>query len=231
MQDLLGGPVLSELKNVGITPSLEGETEPPLSHSPSSFPMASPSNLVSSEPLHRIHSVVFYGIILLESCIFPIPPDPFFIVRALKNPKKVWALAALCTLLSTFGGCITYAIGLWFYDHWGPFLLGLCGGEKVFLTIQSFMHVWGAWAIVAKGFTPVPYKVIALISGVTHFSFPTFVLTSLVARGIRFNLLALFVHKYHERAKKILDQHQYWAMRILALVLAAGCGILFFQIQ
>ena len=152
-------------------------------------------------------------IVILESCIFPIPPDPFFIVKALKNPKKVWLLAGICTVLSTLGGCITYAIGLWFYQHWGSFLLQMCGGECVFLNVKTFMHRWGALAIIAKGFTPVPYKVMALISGVTQFSFLTFFVTSLVARGIRFSLLALFVHRYHDRAEKILNRYRHWLKR------------------
>ncbi len=173
------------------------------------------------------YSLLFYTMIILESCVFPIPPDPFFIVQALKKPKKVWTLATLCAILSTLGGCITYGIGFWFYDRWGAAVLPLFGGEQVFLTVQELMQRWGAWAIIAKGFSPVPYKLMALISGVTQFSFLTFFATSLLARGIRFGILAVIIHRYQEQAQKILNRYQHWIKHGFFMIMIVGCFLAF----
>jgi membrane protein YqaA with SNARE-associated domain len=152
----------------------------------------------------------FYTIIVLESCIFPIPPDPFFILHGLKNPKKIWKLALICTVLSTLGGCIMYGAGFLCYKRFGPFLVMVCGGEEAFLKVEAFMHEWGAWAIIAKGFTPVPYKLMALVSGITRFSLPMFAATSCIARSMRFLTLAFFIHRYQDQANRILDKYRPW---------------------
>ena len=181
----------------------------------------------SLSPRASYYSPMFYSIIFLESCIFPIPPDPFFIVQALKNPKKIWFLAALCTILSTMGGCVTYGIGFWFYDQWGSVVVPLFGGEEVFFSVQGFMQRWGAWAIIAKGFSPVPYKVMALICGVTQFSFITFLATSLLARGIRFGILAVVIHRYQEQAQRILNRYQNRIKRVFLMILISGFVLTF----
>lgn len=209
---------------------VDAQIKAPLISSGPESVLSQPSDVhqPSSLPTHwPYYSLMFYSIIFLESCIFPIPPDPFFMVQALKNPKKVWILAAVCTLLSTLGGCVTYGIGFWFYDHWGSVVVPLFGGEQVFLNVKGFMQHWGAWAIIAKGFTPVPYKVMALISGVTHFSFLTFFATSLLARGIRFGLLATVIHRYQEQAQKILNRYQHWIKHGFFIILVAGAVFAF----
>ncbi|MBM3631959.1 MAG: DedA family protein [Alphaproteobacteria bacterium] len=197
---------------------MDGQTKDPL------------ISLESSQPaslLPPYYSLMFYCIIFLESCIFPIPPDPFFIIQALKNSKKIWFLAAVCTIISTMGGCVAYGIGFWFYDHWGSVVIPLLGGEQVFFSVQGFMQRWGSWAIIAKGFSPVPYKIMALISGITHFSFLTFFATSLLARGIRFGLLAMVLHRYQEQAQKILNRYQNWMKRGFFILLISGFVLVF----
>jgi membrane protein YqaA with SNARE-associated domain len=219
--DLPGDLVLSD-HNPGEIMNVQTKDSLILPESSQPFSVSAP--LATDSPYY---SLVFYSIIFLESCIFPIPPDPFFIVHALKNPKKVWALAALCALLSTLGGCLTYGIGFWFYDHWGSVVVPLFGGEQVFSNVQRFMQCWGAWAIIAKGFSPVPYKVMALISGVTQFSFLTFFATSLLARGIRFGLLAMVIHRYQEQAQKILNRYQHVIKRGFFIILISGSVLAF----
>ncbi len=227
-RDLPGDAVLSD-HNTGPI-AIHAQTKEPLISSGLESALSQPSGVhqtPSLPPYSPYYSLVFYSIIFLESCIFPIPPDPFFMVQALKKPKKVWAMAAMCTILSTLGGCMTYGIGFWFYDHWGSVMVPLFGGEHVFSNVQGFMQRWGAWAIIAKGFSPVPYKVMALISGVTQFSFLTFFATSLLARGIRFSFLAFIIARYQEQAQKILNRYQHWMKRGFFILLIAGFVLAF----
>ena len=226
--DLPGALVLSEHNPGPIV--VDAQIKDPLVSSGPEPILSQPSDVQqppSLGPYSPYYSLMFYSIIFLESCIFPIPPDPFFIVQALKNSKKVWGLAALCTIISTLGGCMTYGIGFWFYDHWGSVVVPLFGGEQVCLNVQGFMQRWGAWAIIAKGFSPVPYKLMALIAGVTQFSFLTFFATSLLARGIRFGLLAMVIHRYQKQAQKILNRYQHWIKHGFFIILIAGSVLAF----
>ena len=166
----------------------------------------------------------FYTMIVLESCIFPIPPDPFFMVKGLNNIKNVWKLALICTCLSTLGGCAMYWIGAWCYDHFTTNVISMCGGQQSFLTIQHLIAKWGPLAILGKTISPIPYKLLALVSGISQLSLTIFTITSFATRGIRFFALAGLIHRYQEHAQRVSKQYQSWiryggyALVILGLV-------------
>jgi membrane protein YqaA with SNARE-associated domain len=148
--------------------------------------------------------------IVLESCIFPIPPDPFFMVKGLNNIKNIWKLALICAILSTIGGCLMYWVGAWVYGHFAPNVIAACGGQKSFLTIQYLVAKWGPLAILGKTISPVPYKLLALVSGISQFSLHIFIATSFISRGIRFFALAGLLIRYQEHANRVLKKYQSW---------------------
>ncbi|MBE0702852.1 MAG: DedA family protein, partial [Afipia sp.] len=95
-----------------------------------------------------------------ESSFFPVPPDIMLIPMALARPQRAWIYAGVCTVASVAGGVLGYAIGALLYDSVGQWLIGLYGyGDKVDAFRASYAH-YGAWIILLKGLTPIPYKIV-----------------------------------------------------------------------
>ena len=107
-----------------------------------------------------------------ESSFFPVPPDVMLIPMALAQPDRAYLLAAWCTVASVIGGMLGYAIGALLYDSVGAWLIHLYGyGDKV-ETFRAAYAQWGAWIILLKGLTPIPYKIVTITSGFAGYNLP-----------------------------------------------------------
>ena len=111
-----------------------------------------------------------------ESAFFPIPPDILLIPMVLADRRRAWRIAGVCTLASVLGGLLGYAIGLWLFDAVGQPLLEFYGSEEKFSQFQHYYNEWGGWIVGAGGFTPLPYKVITIASGLTKLDIGIFIL-------------------------------------------------------
>jgi membrane protein YqaA with SNARE-associated domain len=157
-----------------------------------------------------------------ESSIFPIPPDVMLIPMSLARPRRAFAFATLCTLTSVAGGLLGYAIGALLYDSVGQWLIHLYGyGNKVEVFREQYAR-WGTWIIILKGLTPIPYKVVTITAGFAGFSIGLFVICSIIARGMRFYLVAFLLHRYGDRARAIIEERLTFWVSISAVVLVAG---------
>jgi len=157
-----------------------------------------------------------------ESSIFPIPPDVMLIPMSLARPRRAFAFATLCTLTSVAGGLLGYAIGALLYDSVGQWLIHLYGyGNKVELFREQYAR-WGTWIIILKGLTPIPYKVVTITAGFAGFSIGLFVICSIIARGMRFYLVAFLLNRYGDRARAIIEERLTFWVTISAVVLVAG---------
>jgi membrane protein YqaA with SNARE-associated domain len=154
-----------------------------------------------------------------ESSFFPVPPDIMLIPMALARPERAYIMAAWCTVASVIGGMAGYAIGALLYDSVGAWLIHLYGyGDKV-ETFRAAYAQWGAWIILLKGLTPIPYKIVTITSGFAGYNFPLFVGFSIIARGIRFFVLAFLLHRYGEQARHIIEKRLgLWVTLVAALV-------------
>jgi membrane protein YqaA with SNARE-associated domain len=126
----------------------------------------------------------------VESSVFPIPPDVLLIPMVIARPKQAWWLAFVCTVASVFGALLGYAIGALFFEAVAQPILSLYGYLEKFDTFAEYYNSWGAWAVLIAGVTPFPFKVITIASGATKLSLPVFIVASIVARGIRFFVVA-----------------------------------------
>ncbi|MEZ7812616.1 MAG: YqaA family protein [Paracoccaceae bacterium] len=145
---------------------------------------------------HR-HALWFLAIIaFIESSIFPIPPDFLIIPMVLATPKRAWMIAGVATISSVFGGLFGYMIGAYLFDIVGQPLLNLYGSVEHSDSFATHYNKYGAWAVLIAGLTPLPYKIITIISGVTGLSLPVFMLASLVARGLRFFVIATLLWRF-----------------------------------
>ena len=113
-----------------------------------------------------------------ESSFFPIPPDLLLIPMVLARRAKAWLLAGVCTLFSVGGGLFGYAIGYYLFDAFGGPLLDLWGNEEKLSIFERYRDEWGAWIVVAGGFTPLPYKLITIASGAGKLDIGVFILAS-----------------------------------------------------
>jgi membrane protein YqaA with SNARE-associated domain len=144
------------------------------------------------------------------------------IPMALARPDKAYFYALVCTLTSVAGGVFGYFIGAVLYDSVGLWLIQLYGyGDKV-ETFREAYAEWGAWIILIKGLTPIPYKIVTIASGFAGYNLLMFILLSLVARGGRFFLLAFLLHRYGPQARVIIEERLGFWVTIGTIVLVGG---------
>lgn len=142
-----------------------------------------------------------------ESSFFPLPPDLILVPMSLAEPKKAWRYAALCTIASVAGGALGYALGALAYDTIGKWLIHLYGYEEKMEAMRAFYAQWGAVFILVKGFTPIPFKLVTIFSGLFGYNFPLFILLSLITRGGRFFLFAAALNHFGDHIRERLEAH------------------------
>jgi membrane protein YqaA with SNARE-associated domain len=141
-----------------------------------------------------------------ESSVFPIPPDAVLIPMALARPDRAWIYAGFCTVASVAGGVLGYFIGAALYDTLGLWLIQLYGyGDKVEAFRAAYAQ-YGAWVILLKGLTPIPYKIVTITSGFAGFNLGLFIVLSLITRGLRFYVEAFLLNRYGPRARGIIEE-------------------------
>lgn len=129
------------------------------------------------------------GLSFAESSFFPIPPDVMLAPMALARPVDAWRLALLTTLASVAGGVLGYLIGYFALDLVEPWLVS-AGYWDGYLQVRGWFQTWGFWAVLAAGFSPIPYKVFTIAAGTLGMFLPVFMLASIIGRGGRFFLVA-----------------------------------------
>ena len=140
----------------------------------------------------------------LESFIFPIPPDIFLIFLILAQKNKAFYLAFYCTVLSVAGGILGYFIGSFFFDSLGQGILNYYNLNEKFLTFSETYNEFGAFIVVAGGFTPIPYKIITIFSGFVKMDFFEFTIASVISRGARFFLIATLLYFFGKKIEELL---------------------------
>jgi membrane protein YqaA with SNARE-associated domain len=162
-----------------------------------------------------------------ESSFFPVPPDIMLLPMSLARPKRAWLFAALCTAASVAGGVVGYGIGAVLYDSVGHWLIDLYGlGDKVEAFRASYAQ-WGAWIIIGKGLTPIPYKLVTITSGFAGYNIWLFVLCSIIARGGRFFAVAILLNRYGDTIRAEIEKRLGIWVAALAILLASGFIIAF----
>jgi membrane protein YqaA with SNARE-associated domain len=142
----------------------------------------------------------------LESSVFPIPPDVMLIPMVLANRKKAFTIALVCTVCSVLGGMLGYAIGYYFFETLGEWVVRTYHMENGLAAFRAGFEKWGIWIILIKGLTPIPYKLVTIASGAAHFDLFTFVWASIVTRGARFFLVAALLWKFGEPIRTFVEK-------------------------
>lgn len=162
-----------------------------------------------------------FAVAFIESSFFPIPPDVMLIPMVLAMPQKAWKIAGVATVASVLGGYFGYAIGVFFFDLIARPILNFYGYMVQFEHFKEYYHEWGAWIVFGAGITPFPYKVITIASGVMHLDLAVFTIASVLARGMRFFLVAWLLKKYGAPMKDFIEKNL-GLLSVLFLVLLVG---------
>ena len=173
---------------------------------------------------------ILTAVAFAESSFFPIPPDVMLVPMSLARPDRAFRLAAWCTVASVTGGIVGYGIGALLYDSVGAWLIHLYGyGDKVEAFRAAYAQ-WGAWIILIKGLTPIPYKIVTITSGFAGYNFGLFVVLSVITRGMRFFLLAFLLNRYGELARHIIEKRLALWTSLFAAVLIGGIVVALYLI-
>jgi len=169
---------------------------------------------------HKPYALWILGIVsFAESSFFPVPPDVMLIPMSLARPQKAWLYAGICTLTSVAGGVVGYLIGALLYDSVGHWLIQFYGyGDKVEAFRAGYAE-YGAWIILLKGLTPIPYKLVTITSGFANYNIWMFIGLSLIARGGRFFIVAILLNRYGVWIRETIEKR-------LGLWVALGVGVL-----
>ncbi len=169
-----------------------------------------------------------YGVYILfliafaESSFFPIPPDVFLIALCISLPKRSFLYAAICSVASVLGGAFGYALGFWAMESVGMRVVELYGLAGKYELVQHLYQQWDVLAIFAAGFTPLPYKLFTITAGGFQLNFITFILVSILARSVRFFIVAFLFFTFGAPVKKYIDKYFNAFCVIFIVLLAAG---------
>ncbi|HKL56378.1 MAG: YqaA family protein [Roseovarius sp.] len=142
----------------------------------------------------------------IESSVFPIPPDVLMIPMILARPSRAWLVALVALVSSVLGGLLGYAIGALAYEQLGQPILQSLGKADAMSEFNTRFNDFGFWAVLTAGVTPFPYKVITIMSGWTGMPLVTFIATSILARGLRFFLVAALLWKFGTPIRDFIER-------------------------
>ncbi len=163
-----------------------------------------------------------------ESSVFPIPPDVLMIPMILARPSRAWVIAGVCLVSSVLGGLLGYAIGYFAFEEIGrPIFEALGKVERIEEFNQRF-NDFGFWPVLIAGLTPFPYKVITIMSGWTALPLGTFIIASIIARGLRFFIVAALLWKFGEPIKAFIERQLPLMFILFCALLVGGFYVLRF---
>ncbi|PLS22530.1 YqaA family protein [Neptunicoccus cionae] len=161
-------------------------------------------------------------IAFVESSVFPIPPDVLLIPLILAAPTRAFMIAAVCTVSSVLGGAFGYYIGAELFDAIGRPILDFYHKAEAFETFKTRFNEQGHWAVLFAGITPFPYKVITITSGATDLPFWSFLFWSLIARGIRFFIVATLLWHFGAPIRDFIERRLALVFTVFLILLVLG---------
>ncbi|MBT0956835.1 DedA family protein [Alphaproteobacteria bacterium KMM 3653] len=162
----------------------------------------------------------------VESSVFPIPPDVLMIPMILAAPRRAFTIAFVATAASVIGGLLGYAIGALAFDTIGEPILSAMGKGDSMEAFNTRFNDLGFWPVLIAGLTPFPYKVITIMSGWTGMPLMTFIVTSIIARGMRFFLVAALLWKFGAPVRDFIEKRLGLVTIAFVVILLGGFALL-----
>jgi membrane protein YqaA with SNARE-associated domain len=147
-----------------------------------------------------------FWVAFIESSFFPIPPDVMLVPMVLADRSKAWRYATIATVGSVLGGLLGYAIGLYLLDIVGKPVLEFYGKWDKFAQFEKTFNEYGVWILIIKGMTPIPYKLLTITAGATKMNVIAFTVASVIARAMRFFLVAGLLYWFGEPIREFIEK-------------------------
>ena len=168
----------------------------------------------------------------IESSFFPIHPDVMVVPMVLAKKEKYLRIFLIATLFSVLGGIFGYLIGYLFIDL-AMYVIEIYNYESKVLKLKmdlsqgSGMVIWLGTLFLA-GFTPLPYKVFTITSGLIAFDIIVFIIISFISRGLRFYLVSILTAKFGEKFVKLIEQKGAVWSSIIGIIIICILAIFYF---
>ncbi len=176
---------------------------------------------------HKHADKALAAVSFAESSFFPVPPDVMLAPMVATRPDQAWRYATICTVASVLGGLLGYAIG-YFLTPVGMWILSILGKADAFEASKALFQQYGAWVILIKGMTPIPYKLITIAAGVFQFSLPLFIALSVVTRAARFFLVAWVIKRFGPAMLEVVEKRlALWTFIFVVVLVGAVVAVRF----
>ena len=179
---------------------------------------------------HSSAPYILAAVAFASSAFLPVAPEVLLVPMALLQPARVWELSIQCTIATTIGALVGYAIGAEFWDLVGQRLIDFYGWAHQFHTFQTLFDKWGVWIIILKALTPIPFKFAAIAAGVAKMNLVTFACAAFVSRALHFVMIAAFMQWCGPRMMGVIEKYETKAAAVAVILLAGvivymGCGL------
>ena len=176
---------------------------------------------------HKSSKYYLAAVSFIESSFFPIPPDVMVIPMVISKKDDFFKIFLITTIFSVLGGILGYFIGAFFFDI-GIQIMTFYGYEEKLISLKNNLinsEGFYAWLgiLFLAGFTPLPYKVFTIASGLIGFNILIFILISLTSRGLRFFIVSYLSYRFGYLFTKFMDKHgSKWFTIIGILIVIIG---------
>lgn len=172
---------------------------------------------------HKSSSYFLAIISFLESSFFPIPPDVMIAPMVIAKKNHFVKIFIIATVFSVLGGIFGYILGAYFFDL-AMNIVEFYGYEEKVIDLKSTLtkgEGFYTWLVILflAGFTPLPYKLFTIVSGLISFNFLFFIFISLFSRGLRFFIVSYLSFKFGETFTKFMNQHGHKWFTILGVII------------
>jgi membrane protein YqaA with SNARE-associated domain len=159
-----------------------------------------------------------------DSSVLPVLPDLLLVPMLLLRPDRWLMLSTVCVVASSVGGLVGYGIGHLAWATVGHSLVEMYGQAEHFQRYQHMVEKWGLWIIIAKSFTPIPYKFIAIAAGVASMNLLTFTIATVIGRALHFWIITALTVLWGQKMLLLIERYERWLVG-LGLLAAIGLGV------
>jgi len=174
------------------------------------------------QQVYSRNGVWMLGIFFFVEAIFFFPADPLLILFCVEQRKKAFFYATVATLASVLGGIAGYYIGMYVWQAIGHKLVSLVSNPETFQALCTKYQEHETWAVLAAGFTPIPYKLVTITAGFCRLALLPFIACSIIARGARFYLVALLIYYFGASIKDGIDRYFNYLVLLFGLLVLAS---------
>ena len=181
-------------------------------------------------------SKIFLAIIsFAESSFFPIPPDVIIVPMVIAKKNDYLKVFLIATVFSTLGGLLGYFIGLYFVEI-GMSVVEFYGHEEKLISLKenlskgSGFYIWLATLFLA-GFTPLPFKVFTITSGMIGFNLFIFFFICLISRGLRFFIVSYLSYKFGDPFNRFMKTNAAKWFTLLGILIVLIFAVIYFIVK